>query len=134
MWLVILNPEFVCFQLKFFLSQTYSNPENVQPVNNEVKLTKSIFFQIPEPSKWEKSSETEEDTKDEDLREILKAKSSLTFAAAPDRNKPKVEPKPEPQKKVESDKEEEEPVEPAPIDVDKVIIILNRGYANFSFS
>ncbi len=76
-----------------------------------------MISQIPEPSKWEKSSETEEDTKDEDLREILKAKSSLMFAA-PDRNKPKVEVKPEPQKKVES--EEEELAEPAPIDVDKV--------------
>ncbi len=53
----------------------------------------------------------------------MKAKSSLMFTA-PDRSKPKVEPKPEPRKKVESDREEEELVEPAPIDVDKVIILF----------
>ena len=77
-----------------------------------------VFFQLPEPSKWEKSSGTEEDTIEEDLRQILKAKSSLMFskptksAPKPESRKPEPEPKPEsrkPEPKNESRKVESKP-------------------------
>ena len=82
------------------------------------KVSKNYILQLPEPSKWEKSSGTEEDTIEEDLRQILKAKSSLMVskptksAPKPESRKTEPEPKPEsrqPEPKIESRKLESRP-------------------------
>ena len=129
--MVAICPGFKC--LGFLISDPIPNSDHLQPnlfltiqnpdysrfqIPTVVKVSKMIFLQLPEPSKWEKSSGTEEDTIEEDLRQILKAKSSLMVskptksAPKPESRKPEPEPKPEsrqPEPKIESRKLESRP-------------------------